>query len=569
MGQRSMARWASAGNHNPRSSGEYGPSYVTPNHTGTRMKTKQDSSTAWLIALLLLAILSARVIHFYMSPDASLIGVVPDDAFYYLKLAQNYAALGRWTFDGTAPTTGFHMLYAYGLVAIYKVAPAATWREVYLLVSALASLSMAAAIGLTWSAVRSWWTRAPSLVAIAPFFSVASLVQSTSMMESWLVILLAALMFYQVSRTVPLTRLSTAALLATAALGSMARSDFGLLAGCLCVMGWLGHKVVPLPTRQRLSWALAGAVLGVVVVVLHTHHISGHFSQASAQVKLHWSAVIGHSWLPPLLVVFPLTVPFAADIGSMTKNLDPNTARWMYHWFAWMALAAAISTAIAVAWHWRSMRAIDRRALVKPGLFVWLGCVATCFGYMVFYKHNSAALQTWYAANLLIPVGVSLGGIYQLLLQDTRRWLSFALAGAFATSGLLQLNKVTWPHQAGMLQAGLYLKTQPKSIAYGGWNAGVISYFSEQTYINLDGLTNDDAVPFIKDNTLLDYVKQRNIRYIVDYANMLRSKGMRVRGGYDDPRLEWCVTPVRRLDDGKATWTNSVLSMYAITPNCL
>lgn len=529
----------------------------------------RDTRIAWLIALALLSALAVRVVHFFLAPDATLVGVVPDDAFYYIKLAQNYAKLGLWTFDGTAPTTGFHMLYAYGLVAVYKVAPSADWRAVYLLVSSLASLSMATAVWLTWVAVRSWWDRAASLVAVAPFFSVAALVQSTSLMESWLVVLLGALMLFQVSRTGTLTRLSAVALVITAALGSMARSDFGLLAGCLCVLGWAGHKVVPLPTRQRLLCALAGAVVGVVIVLLHTHHISGHFSQASAQIKLHWSAVVGHSWLPPLLVLFPLTVPFASDIGGLTKVLSPDNVRLLYHWFPWMAVAATALVVAGVTYRWRSMGAVGRRALIAPHLFLWLGCVVTCLGYIVFYKHNSAALQNWYAANLLIPVGVGLGGLYHLLLQNSRRWVAGLLAGAFAVSGLIHLGKVSWPHQAGMLQAALYLKQQPRNIAYGGWNAGIISYFSEQAYINLDGLTNDDAVPYIQSNTLMDYVAQRKIRYIVDYANMFRSYGMRVRGGYDDPRVSICIKPIGVLDEGAAAWSVSALTLYEVHPSCL
>lgn len=533
------------------------------------MKTEHPPGPAWLLALLLLAMLLARVIHFHLAPDTTLIGVLPDDAFYYLKLAQNHAKLGLWTFDGTAPTTGFHMLYAYGLVAIYTVNPEATWREVYLLVSVLASLSMAAAVGLTWAAVRTWWGRGASLVAVAPFFSVAALVQSTSMMESWLVILLAALMLFQISRTAPLTGLATAALVATAALGSMARSDFGLFAGCLFVMGWMGHKTVPLATRQRLFWALVGAVAGVVIVLLHTHHISGHFSQASAQVKLHWSAVVGHSWMPPLLVVFPLAVPFAADIGTLTKSLDADTARALYRGFTWVAAVFALGAVALMGWRWRAMRAAEKQALRTPGLFVWLGGLGTCLGYVVFYKHNSAALQTWYVANLLIPVGLGLGGLYHLLLQDKRRWAAFAVAGAFVASGLNQLHKVTWPHQAGMLQAALYLKAQPHDIAYGGWNAGIISYFSEQAYVNLDGLTNDDAVPYIQNNTLLEYVGERKIRYIVDYDNMIRSPGMRLRGGYNDPRVFICIKPLKVLDEGATAWATSAITLYEVHPTCL
>ena len=47
---------------------------------------------------------------------------VPDDAYYYLTLARNFAKQGQWTFDsGVSLTTGFHPLHAYVLSAIYSL----------------------------------------------------------------------------------------------------------------------------------------------------------------------------------------------------------------------------------------------------------------------------------------------------------------------------------------------------------------------------------------------------------------------------------------------------------------
>src|SRR5262245_66207693 len=37
--------------------------------------------------------------------------VYPDDAFYYLRIAANLVAGRGFTFDGLAPTNGFHPLY--------------------------------------------------------------------------------------------------------------------------------------------------------------------------------------------------------------------------------------------------------------------------------------------------------------------------------------------------------------------------------------------------------------------------------------------------------------------------
>ena len=44
--------------------------------------------------------------------------IYPDDAFYYLRIAANVASGRGLTFDGAAPTNGFHPLYLFMLVPI-------------------------------------------------------------------------------------------------------------------------------------------------------------------------------------------------------------------------------------------------------------------------------------------------------------------------------------------------------------------------------------------------------------------------------------------------------------------
>ena len=54
----------------------------------------------------------------------SLIGndVYPDDAFYYLRIAQNLVGGRGLTFDGAAPTNGFQPLYLLMVVPVVALA---------------------------------------------------------------------------------------------------------------------------------------------------------------------------------------------------------------------------------------------------------------------------------------------------------------------------------------------------------------------------------------------------------------------------------------------------------------
>jgi hypothetical protein len=62
--------------------------------------------------LIFLLILVVNLLpHIYVSfskPDTLLNWYLTDDAFYYFKTAQNIAEGAGITFDGIAPTNGFH-----------------------------------------------------------------------------------------------------------------------------------------------------------------------------------------------------------------------------------------------------------------------------------------------------------------------------------------------------------------------------------------------------------------------------------------------------------------------------
>jgi hypothetical protein len=58
-----------------------------------------------------------------LGSDEQLIGFFPDDAFYYLKTARNFWAMGYPTFDGINPTNGFHPLYFLFVTLIAGIVP--------------------------------------------------------------------------------------------------------------------------------------------------------------------------------------------------------------------------------------------------------------------------------------------------------------------------------------------------------------------------------------------------------------------------------------------------------------
>ncbi len=205
-----------------------------------------------------------RVVWFYAAADPLLIAVIPDDAFYYIQLARHRVADGFWTFDGASPATGFHLLYGYFLAALFWFFGDIGWRPLYLLIGCLASFSIALSALFTFRTVETILD--PKLVPIAaiPFFSWEVISLSAFMVESWLVLLFAALTAHSVSADSRPTAHGALGLLAIGVLGSLARTDFGLWPGILfCVfLARAALRGREYNALYRSAFILGGAVVG-------------------------------------------------------------------------------------------------------------------------------------------------------------------------------------------------------------------------------------------------------------------------------------------------------------------
>lgn len=511
---------------------------------------RYPDTMARLAALAVFLLLLARTAYFYLAPDAVLVGVIPDDAFYYMQMAKHRVADGLWTFDGSSAATGFHLLYGYFLALVYWVTGDITWRQLHLLVSSLASVSIAVAALLTYRAAAVVFDRTVAPLAIAPFLTAVSLIQSTAMMESWLVLLLSALTVSAVVRTNPPGLPEKAALFAIGLLGSLARTDYGMLPGFLFVCALGLYRAVPPVFLRRTAIVLGGAIIGVMAVLIQNYFISGHFAQASALVKLHWSQLAHHNLVASINLIVSSAVPFFRPLDAAAKPL--------------LAVASIVLLGILIR---AALRTFAQQGNDKNCSLVLLcASVFTIGGYLVFYKHNSGALQVWYSANLIVPVSLVLVGTAFHVFKKGRSWATLALLVVYGTSALMDVLSIPWPHQAGMMHAGISLRSEQSTAGFASWNAGIISYFSGKPVVNIDGLTNDEALPYIRSNTLFDYFGERGIRYVVDYEEMLTNPYLRLRGGYEDARINNCIKPLRTIDGGASGTTR--LKMFEVVPDC-
>jgi hypothetical protein len=117
------------------------------------------------------------------------------------------------------------------------------------------------------------------------------------------------------------------------------------------------------------------------------------------------------------------------------------------------------------------------------------------------------------------------------------------------------------------MDAGLSLREHPVNGRVGGWNVGILSYFEGGRVVNVDGLTNDDVVPYILRDRLHCYLLEHDIRHLLDWHDMVFCEGPRcppypALGGYTSGVLARSLT-VERVIPGTEQRKNP-LQLYSV-----
>jgi hypothetical protein len=410
-------------------------------------------------AISIFIFLAIRVLFFAFAPLKDLVGVISDDAFYYIQMASHRAKDGVWTFDGTSPVTGFHFLYGYFLVGIFKLFPQIQLTNIYLIIAPLSCITISVSVYLLTKTIIKVYGKVFALVAIFPFLSFPIIMQSTIMMESWLVILFSSLTIYSIfniKKTVPRFYFY---LFCVGVLGSLSRTDYGMLPGILFCTICFSEKFKITPIVARSFSILLGAFVGVLVVLVQNYFISEQLSQSSASTKFFWSSIAGHRVYVPLMLVLQISFPFSDLLGQKSK-----------------LLILFVSFLVVIYFLAKSLKLVHESRRSQPALLL-IGCALTLIGYVIFYRYNSQALASWYSSNLVAPISILMASIFYFFLN--RRALIFIIFTfiIYLTVGIKNIFSIPSPHQAGMMRAGLYIKSLNGSSTFGSWNAGIISYF--------------------------------------------------------------------------------------------
>jgi hypothetical protein len=465
-----------------------------------------------------------------------------DDAFYYLIVAKHFSERHISSFDGVTVTTGYHPLWMWLCAAIYGIRGHLDLTYVRLCMG----MTICISAGLLFCTLRAnllkknnGWLWALALGAT----SYSALNNGLTVMEWPLVVLfwtlLHQLMMRSATRPKSEPRLKWIAesvwpfLLGIA--GSFSRTDFGLIPVCYLAGGLLVAQRLKdwNPVRAAVA-AVVGAVAGLGFVFLYNHSMTGSWLQQSAQVK-HLAA-------------------------SSSAPFNPVPAVWQFSRVL-LYLPALDLTADQRAFIIRTGLSVLLPGLLLGGLFAFAGrrwllerfthqwfrnpsetlsltaASLGVLGYLLVYSLNSQATYGWYTATVTGFVLVLAARFFSLI--GTRACAAIVLP-------LMVVNIVAAEYCGGNARsqyqeifAGRLMHQDHAGALMGGGDVGKPSFYNDGKMFNLDGLMNNEVLPYLAAGRIHCYILKRHIEYLSDIGSITVPLTDAARAKRNEAPLPW------------------------------
>lgn len=496
--------------------------------------------------------------------------VYADDAFYYLRIAANLVAGRGLTFDGAAPTNGFHPLYLLMVVPIMALSKGNLVMPIHLTAVLLTGWAVGTAV-ILHALLSKLGGRIVALFglliwAICPYFVLMSINGLETGLSIFFAVLLPYLYLSWFRGERPPSARQALAFGGVSGLAILARVDLALLLAAIAV-DWL----VSQRTRLRQTATAAGLTLAAAAAVwlpwgLVSRSATGYWLPLSGSasrliaLNLGWH-VLQQIWvLSPHGLVFdpqhvpasfymdvvtklgfvfvfenPLLAPLRANVaGSPWANLDFYLPYQLFRRNPQVGTVVTVIVVVAIAAVARRLsrarstpasaplRASLRRIVAAYLLLVGLGYSFYSPAHWYFNRYLVGAIvltTVW----LLVDVAAVCAGL--------RRGRT-ALAAVATVIVICQATEwrfvagIRWSHAppAGLLASWEALgRRVDRTERLGAFQAGIYGYFSGRDVINLDGKVNQDAFAALRDKRLHEYIQQQGVRYVLDYDWVLEA----------------------------------------------
>jgi hypothetical protein len=449
--------------------------------------------------------------------------VIPDDAAYYFKIAENVSAGRGLTFDGINRTNGFQPLWLYVLVPVFSAhhARPETMCRIVLIFQII--LLAIAAILLNSTLTRFFSNRA-AFLSLLLFMFFVFILAANGMESAVLVLALVALLFYGARADV------------FGRGGAKRGFVFGLLLG-LVVLARLDMVFVPLVV---LTVAFGSVRFGRGDGVAHSARAIG--------ILAGFALIFG-----PYVVYNRVSFGAIMPISGALKSSFPAPTASGYALSTlgkrgWLGLLMAIVYLIwlSIARLRAPMGSGGNRGYFRGAMAVMACAILLHFLHAILFM--KWAVFSWHYVPYVLFGAVMICDPADRLLSGGGALRSDVLYGLVVASivvvgGLAAFRSLGRPPgrnwQTAAYDAALWARGNTEGDAVFAMNdAGNFGYFSERSVINLDGVVNNlELQAALREKNLRGYLMVKGVRYVVQHAFWRRPDI--ISGDYDSCAMSY------------------------------
>jgi len=482
------------------------------------MKLK-DEYYYYAIKIILMTVSLFMTAFILFSDFREIIFRVPDDASYYLKIAENFNNGKGFSFDGLHQTNGFQPLWQFILIAltfIYKSDPETTLRIVLILQVVLLFIS-----GILIFRFLSEYFTYKIIFVSGIIYILFVFFQSVNAMETALLVFMFSVLLYFSGKTKILEIHDP-----------KNEFIFGLLSGLLIL------------TRLDSVFFIIPAV---ILCIFRIFSDDGRMKKKLTLFLIFTgSAFVLLTYLIYNYAEFGNIIPVSGYLKSGFPEVKFNDKfnDLLYYRETYFAFTAVIY----LIWYFVNFK-VSKKSYFHSCLAVMSTGVICLLIYMIFFLNW--VIFSWYfiTYSLFVSLAVCLPLRYLLSFKNIRTanflfffiiiFISFYWGSKifkFYTTGYGILGG-NWNIQSYEAAQWTKKNTQPGDL-FAMKDAGHFSYFSEREVINLDGLVNNFEYQEVLRNKLLkEYLMENRVKYIVQHALWNRSD---ITGGdYDSLSVKY------------------------------
>jgi hypothetical protein len=475
---------------------------------------------------------------------------IPDDAFYYFKIAENIASGRGSTFDGIHATNGYHPLWMGFLIPLFRAFPGSPELAVTLALVEQACLDVATAVFVYLLAQAMFSDRTWAILACALYsFNPHTVFYAIDGMETALSTLLAVVVFYfylSLESSARNTLLARVRFATACGLLLLARTDniflCALLFTALAVQEWKQHATL----RKTFG-------MGVIVAVFLAPWLA-------------WSYARFHQFVQVSALARPWVARQKLRGLWIQSGLQLFSRELTVHWPTLSCLLAGYFILLGISW-FLLRRPGTRPHVCEKGLGMLSLAWAALFITVAFHCFARLYVRPWYSALFLVLNALTIAWASQKIsrLPGARGGVA-VLMGIIFAAYVVQATETIWtkkyPWQAEMARAAdwINLHTSPKA-RIGAFNAGIIGFFSQRTVLNLDGVVNNSAYEALRAHRLHDYLLANSVDYVADFKYSVEVDYADFWGSSRD---RMGLAPVQDFPRSGAEWEATFMQVYKV-----